>query len=172
VSEVAEHEKLALLLSRHIDPETTWWTSLENKPRSRVSGASQRRRNVRAGIPDVMVVYRGRLIFIELKSRSGIPSKAQRQVRTELLKTGAGTWWLARSAHAAMVAALCSASHGRRRSLRCGKVRSLAQRGNCRRHRRRRHRGEPLSSDGVHVNAIARQRWRPGHELNLIFRHR
>ncbi len=105
-TEEAEQEKLAVLLSRHLNPETTWWTSLECKPRDRLSGASQRRRGVRSGIPDVMVVFRGRLIFIELKSRSGIASKAQREVRTELLKAGAGTYWLARGACAAMVA-LC-----------------------------------------------------------------
>jgi hypothetical protein len=44
--------------------------------RSRVSGASQRRRGVRPGVPDVMAVFCGRLIFIELKSRYGIASKA------------------------------------------------------------------------------------------------
>jgi hypothetical protein len=104
--EFAEQEKLAEMLSRHTDPETTWWTSLENRPRSKASALGQRRRGVRSGIPDVMVVFRRRLIFIELKSRSGIASKAQREVRAELLKAGAGTFWLARGAFSAMVA-LC-----------------------------------------------------------------
>jgi hypothetical protein len=91
-SEFADQEQLAEMLWRHLDPETTWWTSLECKPRSRVSGLGYRKRNIRAGIPDVMVVFRGRLIFIELKSKSGIASKAQREVRAELLKSGAGTF--------------------------------------------------------------------------------
>jgi hypothetical protein len=42
------------------------------------------------------------VIFIELKSRGGVASKAQKQVRAELLPAGA-EWWMARSARAAMM---------------------------------------------------------------------
>jgi hypothetical protein len=45
------------------------------------------------------------VIFIELKSRRGLASKAQKQVRLEMLPVGA-KWWMARSARAAMMA-LC-----------------------------------------------------------------
>jgi hypothetical protein len=44
-----EHVKLAELLTRYLDPSCTFWTSLENKPLSRVSGLFQKRRGVRSG---------------------------------------------------------------------------------------------------------------------------
>src|SRR5215813_4058984 len=67
----------------------------------------QKMRGVRRGLPDVLVIYRdgARLcvIFLELKSRRGVASKAQKQIRLELLPSGA-TWWMARSARAALMA--------------------------------------------------------------------
>jgi hypothetical protein len=51
-----------------------------------------------------MVVFCGRLIFIELKSHAGTASRPQKQVRAELLKTGAATSWMARGANAALMA--------------------------------------------------------------------
>jgi hypothetical protein len=102
-----EHIKLAGLLAKYLDPLCTFWTSLENKPLSAVSGMFQRRRGVRGGLPDVLVVYRRDtgivVIFVELKSRRGLASKAQKQLRLEILPVGA-RWWMARSARAAMMA--------------------------------------------------------------------
>jgi hypothetical protein len=94
---------LAATLARHLDSSCTFWTSLENKPISRVSGLFQKRRGVRAGLPDVLVIWRGKPIFIELKSRAGVASKAQKKVRLELLPAGA-SWFLARSVRASMMA--------------------------------------------------------------------
>jgi hypothetical protein len=101
--EWTEQTKLAGMLDKYLDPADTFWTSLENKPLSRLSGLFQKRRGVRSGLPDELVIWRGKPIFIELKSRAGVASKAQKQLRTELLPAGA-TWWLARSARAAMMA--------------------------------------------------------------------
>jgi hypothetical protein len=42
------------------------------------------------------------IVFIELKSRRGVASKAQKQARAEMLPAGA-VWWMARSANAAMM---------------------------------------------------------------------
>ena len=53
--EWSEQTKLAALLAKYLDPESTFWTSLENKPISRVSGMFQKRRGVRSGLPDVLV---------------------------------------------------------------------------------------------------------------------
>jgi hypothetical protein len=63
----------------------------------------QKRRGVRSGLPDVLVIFRQRPIFVELKSRRGVASKAQKQIRLEMLPSGA-TWWMARSARAALMA--------------------------------------------------------------------
>jgi len=105
--EWTEQTKLAEMLGEYLDPADTFWTSLENKPISRISGIFQKRRGVRSGLPDVQVVWRGKPIFVELKSRAGVASKAQKQVRVELLPAGA-TWWISRSARAAMMALLLS----------------------------------------------------------------
>jgi hypothetical protein len=68
-----------------------------------ISGIFQKRRGVRSGLPDVLVVFSGKPIFLELKSRRGLASKAQKQLRLEMLPAGA-VWWMARSARAAMMA--------------------------------------------------------------------
>ena len=102
-----EHIKLAAWLNEYLDPACSFWSSLENKPLSVLSGMFQKRRGVRSGMPDVMVlVHRAAgtlVIFLELKSHRGKVSKVQKQVRAELLPTGA-VWWMARSARAAMTA--------------------------------------------------------------------
>jgi hypothetical protein len=42
-----------------------------------------------AGIPDIAVVYRGRALFIELKTRTGVVSAAQRETMHKLIYAGA-----------------------------------------------------------------------------------
>src|SRR6516165_4830102 len=102
-----EHIKLAALLDEYLDPSCTFWTSLENKPRSMISGIFARRRKVRSGMPDVMLLHRHadstRVIFIELKSCRGRVTPVQKQVRAEMLPTGA-RWYMARTANAALTA--------------------------------------------------------------------
>jgi hypothetical protein len=105
--ESTEQTKLVGLLTRYLDPSCTFWTSLENKPISAVSGMLQKRRGVRSGLPDILVLFRHDtgtiVIFIELKSRRGVASKVQKQIRLELLPSGA-TWWMVRSARAPLMA--------------------------------------------------------------------
>ena len=101
--EWATQTTLARLLTRYLDPQTVFWTSLENKPSSRLNGLLQKRRGVRSGLPDTMVGYRRRAVFVELKSKAGVASKSQKQVRAELVAAGA-RWWMARSVRAALTA--------------------------------------------------------------------
>jgi hypothetical protein len=112
--EWTEQTKLAEMLDRYLDPADTFWTSLENKPISRLSGIFQKKRGVRSGLPDVQVIWRGKPIFVELKSRAGVASKVQKQIRLEMLPAGAD-WWMARSAHAALMALHLSGVVFRRR---------------------------------------------------------
>ncbi len=100
--EWAEQTKLAQLLTKYLDPATTFWTVLENKPRSLLSGLLQKKRGMRSGLPDVMVIC-WKVVFIEVKSRSGRASRAQKRVREELTAVGC-VWWMARSARAALMA--------------------------------------------------------------------
>lgn len=102
--EWAEHVKLVGLRKRYLDAATVFWTSLENRPSSLLNGLLQKKRGVRSGLPDVMVIACHHLVvFVELKSVSGIASKAQKKIRRELLSVGC-RWWMARSARAALTA--------------------------------------------------------------------
>jgi hypothetical protein len=74
--EWSEQTKLARLLTKYFDPTCTFWTSLENKPLSQLSGTFQKRRGVRSGLPDVLVIFCQKPIFVELKSRAGIATKS------------------------------------------------------------------------------------------------
>ena len=100
--EFAEQARLVEMLKELLDPRT-FFSSLENRPRSRLAGVFQRRRHVRAGLPDLMVLHNAKAVFIELKSKRGVPSAAQKQICAELRAAGAD-WYLARSALAALTA--------------------------------------------------------------------
>jgi hypothetical protein len=105
--EARTQTELTALLAEHLDPACTFWTSLENKPRSPVSAIFQRARGVKSGLADVVIIQqqpeRLLIVFLELKAPRGVASKAQKQVRAEILPAGA-KWWLVRSARAAMMA--------------------------------------------------------------------
>jgi hypothetical protein len=97
------------LLKRHLDPALSFWTFIENKPRSMIAGAVQRRRGVKRGLPDLFVCCRRtakgptRVVVVELKSRAGLASKQQKEIRFEMLPAGV-KWWMARSPRAVMMA--------------------------------------------------------------------
>jgi hypothetical protein len=50
-----------------------------------------------------MVIFRQQPVLLEVKSRAGIASKAQKRIRAELVEAGAA-WWLVRTARAALMA--------------------------------------------------------------------
>ena len=105
--ERAEHVKLAALLNEYLDVSRAFWSPLENKPRSPISGMHQRMIGCRSGLPDIFVLLRRAggtcVIFVEMKSIRGRMSPAQKQVRPELLPTGA-KYYMARTAVAALAA--------------------------------------------------------------------
>jgi hypothetical protein len=92
------------LMETHIDRGSVFWTSIENRPRSMVTGLFQRLRGVRSGLPDLMVIVRGLPpIFGEVKSPRGVASRVQKKIAAELVAAGC-SWFLARSSRAALVA--------------------------------------------------------------------
>jgi hypothetical protein len=101
-------ERLTHLLNRYLDPTTSFWCSLENRPLSMLSGLYGRRRGIVAGMPD-LVVFQGRsdglvrVACVELKSRAGVASQSQKEVGDRMLPVGIA-WWLARSPRAALAA--------------------------------------------------------------------
>ena len=77
---------------------------MDNRPASPLSGFLAKRRGVRPGLPDTMCIPSfGRPVFVELKSKAGHASKAQKEVRAQLKAVGC-QWFMARSARAALVA--------------------------------------------------------------------
>jgi hypothetical protein len=97
-----EQKKLARLLDKWLDPACTFWTATDPVAPSAASGAIRKQRGVKPGVPDILVLYRGKLTTIELKSRHGKCSPPQRAVREDLLRAGARGWWVCRAACAAM----------------------------------------------------------------------
>ena len=90
------------LLDKWLDPACTFWTATDPVAPSALSGAIRKQRGAKPGVPDQLILYRGKLIAIELKSRCGKCSPPQRAVREDLLRAGARGWWVCRSARAAM----------------------------------------------------------------------
>jgi hypothetical protein len=97
-----EQKKLARLLDKWLDPACTFWTATDPVTASALSGAMRKQRGVKPGVPDQLILYRGKLIAIELKSRSGKCGPPQRAAREDLLRAGARGWWVCRTARAAM----------------------------------------------------------------------
>ena len=87
--------EVAARLSRWL-PAVAFWTAVDTVPRSAANGFMRRLRGCRSGVPDILILYRGKLITIELKSRHGEVNPAQRAVREALLRAGA-VWWLCKS---------------------------------------------------------------------------
>jgi len=112
--EAEQQRRFCAMLNNLADPATTFWTALENKPRSLLAGMLQKDRGVRAGMPDHLIINRGRPVFIEFKSLGGEVNKRQRAIRAELIAAGA-EWWMVRSANAAMVALHLSGVRFRKR---------------------------------------------------------
>jgi hypothetical protein len=82
-------------------PTCTFATATDPVASSAKSGAMRKKRGVKAGLPDTLVLHRRKLITLELKSQQGKCSASQRAAREALLRAGA-EWWECRSAHAAM----------------------------------------------------------------------
>ena len=94
-AEFQMHAEVARLLTRYLDPNEAWFTSLENRPRSRLSGLLAKKRGCKSGLPDIAVIVRDphKIVFIELKGPTGRPSKNQKERRCELKAVGAEWWW-------------------------------------------------------------------------------
>jgi VRR-NUC domain len=100
--EAASQALVVEMLQELLDPAFTFFSALENKPRSVWSAQRQKRCGVRAGLPDLMiVVYWKPPVFIEMKSKRGVPSRVQKRVFADLRAMGADVY-VARSAAAAL----------------------------------------------------------------------
>ena len=76
--EWAEQTRLAEELPKYL-PADAFWSALENRPLSPLAGLLQKRRGVRSGLPDLHILYRGKSIYVEMKSHRGLASPAQKR---------------------------------------------------------------------------------------------
>jgi hypothetical protein len=94
--------KLAAMLDRWTESATTWWSAIDTVPRSATKGVMRKLRGCKSGTPDTFVLYLGTLVALEMKSRVGKVSPAQRLVREGLLRAGVRDWWVCRTARSTM----------------------------------------------------------------------
>jgi hypothetical protein len=95
--------ELSSALEEMLDPADSFSTAFDSVAPSALSGYLRRRRGVKAGLPDMWILHRKRLITIELKSRAGRCRPSQKIVREAIERAG-GTWWLCCTARSALVA--------------------------------------------------------------------
>ena len=70
-------------------PSDAVWTTMPAGGGGKVRGAKLKARGLKPGWPDILIVYRGRLICIELKSPKGVRSPAQKLIHAQLSAAGA-----------------------------------------------------------------------------------
>ena len=81
----AVHQYLTVALP----PDAVHFAIPNGLMRSKTAAARARGEAVRAGIPDLCVIFRGRAAFIELKTPRGVQSQAQRDMANKLIYAGA-----------------------------------------------------------------------------------
>ncbi len=82
------HMAVAAYLDLALPPDACW-TTIPAGGGGKVRGARIKAMGYKAGWPDLQVVYRGRLICIELKSAKGRLSPAQKAMHERLTLAGA-----------------------------------------------------------------------------------
>ncbi len=70
-------------------PNDAVWTTMPAGGGGKVRGAQLKAKGLKPGWPDILIVYRGRLICIELKSPKGQRSPAQKLIHAQLTAAGA-----------------------------------------------------------------------------------
>ncbi len=82
------HKSVAKFLDLAL-PIDACWTTIPAGGGGLVRGAKLKAMGYKAGFPDLLVVYRGRLICIELKAKGRKPSKEQLAMHERLMLAGA-----------------------------------------------------------------------------------
>lgn len=96
-NEEALQIEVAAFLDLALPDEAVWWHTPNGGRRSISTAKRLKAMGVKGGIPDVLILYRARLIGIELKSREGRASPAQKGMLPRLTQAGAVIGPLCRS---------------------------------------------------------------------------
>src|SRR5262245_49251517 len=113
MKEHALQVSVAHMLHVVLDPERTWWTALDHAAKlSPVYGAQRKRRGVKPGLPDFLILYKPpprrvapgrvavndiRILGIELKTDKGRLNDAQHEVADAWSALGGALVYVARS---------------------------------------------------------------------------
>lgn len=74
-----------------------YWTAINPAPpKGRIQGTIAKSLGAKAGVPDLLLVYRGRAVFVEIKARKGRLSDVQKAAADEITLAG-GLWVEVRS---------------------------------------------------------------------------
>ncbi|MCX5620106.1 VRR-NUC domain-containing protein [Bombella pollinis] len=71
-------------------PEGFFWTSIENRNEGAVEGKRRSKRGCKAGVPDILTIYRGNVLFLEVKAPKGRLHDSQKERIPEINEAGAG----------------------------------------------------------------------------------
>lgn len=77
MTETALHFECIALMNAYARPDCAFWHTPNGEKRDRRTATKLRLMGVRAGVPDIAVLFNGALHFIELKTGLGIESKSQ-----------------------------------------------------------------------------------------------
>jgi len=69
-------------------PEKCFWSAIGHGGGGKVRGAILKSMGLKAGIPDIIIIYRGYFFGIELKAGKGVLSQAQKDTHQEITKAG------------------------------------------------------------------------------------
>ena len=84
-----EFHKAAAAYLRSVLPEDAFFTTFPAGGGGRIRGAQLKAMGLQAGVPDLMIIYKGEIVFIELKAAKGRLSETQMFVSDKLCKAGA-----------------------------------------------------------------------------------
>ena len=90
---------VASYLDLALPPDAAWTTVEHGGKRGKREAGRLKAKGVRAGWPDILIIYRGRAICIELKSEKGRLSPAQKDLHPRLQLAGALVYTATRIEH-------------------------------------------------------------------------
>lgn len=71
-------------------PPGFFWSSIENRNNGSNEGGRRKQRGCRAGVPDILTIYQGRVLFMEVKAPKGRLHDSQKERIPEIEQAGAG----------------------------------------------------------------------------------
>lgn len=90
---------LQIAVAQYLDralPPDAFWTSIDSAGRGPIAGARMKRRGVKRGLPDILILWSSVTLWIELKSRKGRVSEQQDDFGWHAIRAG-HHWHVCRS---------------------------------------------------------------------------